>query len=513
MEFILDFTPSAALIEQLTKEGVDMSAMRRFLADLNGGKFKDVVPEKIIGVPSIDHPHIINRASLSVFKADVKTVCEKFHTLRLPFSPESVCLEEADGFYVFDKPGLERIGVALYPRTAFGILNGGSASSYVDAKKNKELCPAIFDFVQGRFGESAAAYRGKPKGVTAAYFNPDGSPGYSFLLLKLRMILECKRRFFREFGRLPEVVLPSFQMTSVRTDAEIARALDAYTASLELLAVAKEAGCPAVEMHTETQAMMAALTHSSCGTPRRIFDRAYGKPDTGLAFPGGHGQNFAILAPVYKKLYDSGVRYVWLGNIDNLGYTVDPVSLAVFALSGRDAAFETSFRTPMDVKGGLIVATESGKLTCADIGPAVSPEEMRRFESGGAKLLFNCAIGLFDLEKLIPMLDTIPYKLPLRITDQDKDAGRYAQAEQLTWEIIGLLDNPLFFAVKKTQRFIASKMILENLLTSLPDFFFRDSGLRDEPLYRLSKDLHEGLRALLEGEYGMVLEGGRWRFK
>ena len=265
-------------------------------------------------------------------------------------------------------------------------------------------------------------------------------------------------------------------------------------------------------MYTEVQPMMAALTHSADGLPRRIFDRAYGEKDRGLAFPGGHGQNFAILAPVYRRLARMGVRYVWLGNIDNLGYTVDPVSLAVFALSGRDAAFETSFKTPMDVKGGLLVVTGTGRITCADIGPAVSPEQMEQFSQEGGRLLFNCAIGLFDLQRLLPMLDSLPYRLPLRITDQDKDAGRYAQAEQLTWEIIGLLEKPLFFAVEKKKRFIASKMILENLLTSLPDWFASEPGFAGTPLHTLSLDLHAGLHDLLSQDYGMQMTDGVWRF-
>lgn len=490
-----------------------MDAMTSFLTDLNSGKFKNKNPDKITGVPSINRPDIINRAFLTEFKTEEKSALEKFRMWGLPFSLDSVCTGKDKGFCIFDKNGLRKIGIALYPKTAFGILNGGSASSYVDMKKNMALCPEVFEFYRTRFADVVDSYKGKPKGVTAAYFNPDGVPGYSFLFLKLRMLLERKRSFYREFGVLPSVILPAFQMTSIHTDAEIERAVSEYVVSKEFLSVSKELGCPSVEMYTETQTMMAALTHSSFGIPRRIFDHAYGKPDTGLAFPGGHGQNFSILAPIYKKLYETGIRYVWLGNIDNLGYTVDPVSLALFALSGKEAAFETSFRTPMDVKGGLIVTTESGKLTCADIGPAVSFEEMQSFEREGFKLLFNCAIGLFDLERLISMLDEIPYKLPLRITDQDKDAGKYAQVEQLTWEIIGLLNEPMFFAVEKKKRFIASKMILENFLTSLPDMFFQKKEFSVNPLYSLSKDLHLGLCSILEKDYGMVLENNRWHFK
>ena len=296
-------------------------------------------------------------------------------------------------------------------------------------------------------------------------------------------------------------------MTSVHTDSAIAEALREYVADPGLLSLAESLGCPSVEMYTASQTMMAAITHSSSGRPRKIFDRAWGRADTGIAMPGGHGQNFEVLAPIYRKLRSKGIRFAWLGNIDNMGYTVDPVSLAVFALSGFDAAFEESWRTPMDVKGGILVADSSGKLSCADIGPVISTERMLAFEAEGKPVLFNCGIGLFDLERLDPLLDEIPYRLPLRITDQDKDAGQYAQAEQITWEVIGLLDKPMFLAVEKSRRFLAAKMLMETMLTSLPP----SRGSKSE-LASVSREMHTGLEKLLRNEYGLTEANGKWVF-
>ena len=504
---------SERLARQLVSEGVDLDFMLKFLADLNAGKFKDGGSIKIAGIPSLDHPDIVDLTSLKTFSAPKERAEETFSSLNLPFRIEDIAEGEKGGSFVFSVPALKKIGEALYPKAAFGLLNGGSATSYVDSKKNLSLCPEIFSAFNEKFASHEEACKGRAKCATPAYFNPDGSSGYSFLFLKLRMILERKADYVHLFGKLPPVILPAFQMTSVKTDAETSALIEQCAADPAFVEPAKALGCLPVEMHGKTQKMMAALTHSSEGTPRGIFAHAYGEAERGLALPGGHGQNFAILAPVYKNFYRQGIRYIWLGNIDNLGYTVDPVSLAVFALSGRTAAFETSFKTPLDVKGGLLVTTDSGKVTCADIGPAVSNEQMMAFEQSGKKLLFNCAIGLFDLEQLIPELDSIPYKIPLRITDQDKDAGRYAQAEQLTWEIIGLLEKPLFFAVKKEKRFIASKMMLENLLASIPESFASVPGFSETSLYRLSVELKKGLYALLKSEYGMELLGGAWRIR
>jgi hypothetical protein len=35
--------------------------------------------------------------------------------------------------------------------------------------------------------------------------------------------------------------------------------------------------------------------------------------------------------------------------------------------------------------------------------------------------------------------------------------GRYAQTEQTTWEVLGLMEDPLIFAVAKEKRFVAAK--------------------------------------------------------
>jgi len=480
--------------------------MMRFLDDLNSGKFGDIKGVTPASVPDLSNPSIIDRRSRGSWTMDLQDARSRFAKLDLPFSPESVATPAPGASLVFDEAALEKIGIHLYPKAAYGVLNGGSASTYADVKKNRSLDPDLFGRYRDRFDSLASECKGRPKGITPAYINPDGSPGYSFLYLKLRMLLEHKRRYFDMTGRLPETILPAFQMTSVLTDGAIGDAFREYTMMDGLRGIADSIGCTSIEIFTETQTMMAAITHSSEGLPRRIFDHAYGKNDTGLAMPGGHGQNFQILAPIYRKMYAQGIRYAWLGNIDNMGYTVDPVSLAIFALSGKEAAFEASFRTPMDVKGGIIVTDAAGKITCADIGPSIGFDDVLAFEASGKPVLFNCAIGLFDLGKLIERLDELPYKLPLRITDQDKDVGRYAQAEQITWEIIGLLDDPLFLAVEKPRRFIAAKMLMETILTSLPPEDGKGAGL-------VAEELHRGLVALLTSEYGLVLEDGRWRLR
>lgn len=494
--------PELAL--RLEKDGVELDRLIRFLGDLNAGKFDGQKGGGPYTVPDLPHPSILDVPALSSWTMSLPDARKRFSELGIPVTPESLS-GSSGGNITFSRSALEKIGVYLYPRTAFGFLNGGAASSYADIKKNSALSANLLAVFRDKFDLMADQCRGKPKGITPAYMNEDGSPGYSFQLLKFRMLLAHKARYAALAGTVPDLLLPAFQMTSVHTDAAIADAMKDYEHHPLLTGLAAQTGCAPLDIHTGVQPMMAAITHSSEGLPRRIFDRAYGKAHTGLPLPGGHGQNFEILAPVYRDLHRKGIRYLWLGNIDNMGYTMNPVMLAVFALSGKEAAFETAFRTPMDIKGGVLVTDAEGHMTCADIGPAIKAEDVLAFEAAGKTILFNCGTGLFDLDRLVSRLDSLPYRIPLRITDQDKDAGLYAQAEQITWEIIGLMDDPLFFAVRKTERFLAAKLLMETLSTSLP----REAAGVSE-IGEVSLELNRGLEQLLSGEYLLKKNASRW---
>jgi len=487
------------LAAQLTAEGVDLDRMLSFLEDLNAGRYDFADLPRVQGVPSLDHPSIFDRRTDRPLHISCTQAFQTVASLGFPPSLLDGCKIDGEYMLIFPKT-LEIIGVHLYGKTAFGVLNGGSASSYADHKKNSELNPAAWQHYRSIFSDMELLCREKPKGITPAFIHPDGSPGWSFLEMKLRAVALERLRYERVTG-LPGVgALPFFQMTSVLTEPALSAALQEYVSS-PLLNFSKLA--PTL-VRSATQRMMTAITHSSHGYPRRIFDRAYGEENCGIAMPGGHGQNFEVLGPVYRSLREQGYRYIWLGNIDNMGYIPDPISLAIFALKRADAAFEESVRTEMDVKGGILVVNNKGRLTVGDIGSMVSIEQMRAYETEGKTVLFNCGIGLFDLDMLVPRLDEIPFKLPLRITDQHKDAGLYAQAEQITWEIIGLLDNPLFFAVEKSFRFLAAKMLIETIMTSIPA----------EPVVgdfaTVSQTLHAGLHTLMRTVYGLELRGNRW---
>ena len=495
-----------ALEAEFEKKHIDRELTLSILDRFNRGDFDHLGPIQVESLPQVDGKQIIDITGSIEYECGIEesrsiadellpgTSVEGFGTLQ-------------NGRIRFKRQALYEIGMRLLPKVAYGILNGGSATSYVDEKKNRSFSEELYTLVTPVFEQAAAVSKGKPKGVTPAFINPDGSPGPSFLELKMRALMIQAMRYSKTFGPPQRELLPMFQMTSLYTAEDVDTALQAYRGSPFLQHFDKEIHPSILAPYTAVQPLIAAYTHSSQGRPKQLFTRAWGEPDSLLPLPGGHGQNFAVLAEIYRDLYERGYRYAYLGNIDNLGNTVDPVAVALLALSGKQGAFEFSFKTPVDVKGGILVRDKAGKLNAADIGPAISKRDVQHAEESGIPILFNCASGIFDLEYLCGHLDFIARELPTRFSDQDKDAGRYSQAEQITWEIIGMMDAPLILGVRKYDRFLASKLLLENLMTS-------GIGLQKDTypgeLSALAHKLHAGLQKVLEGPYGLKEENGRW---
>jgi UTP--glucose-1-phosphate uridylyltransferase len=500
---------SPALRDDMRAKGIDADLTLSILKDFNDGLYDGVEPVRATGVPPIDGRDVLSLSGDRTTALAVGAREARDRLGELGLEVPARIEEPSPGRLAFGREALEAIGLRLLGRTAFGVLNGGSATSYADSKKNRALGDAVFESLEPRYDELAPLCKDRPKGLTPAYLEPDGRPGASFLLLKMRARLVAALAAKERGERVDGAFMPLFQMTSVGNDAEVAAAYEEYRSHPFLAELSQAVGIDGAAWSTGVQPMIAAFTHSAEGRPKRIFDRARGVPDSALALPGGHGQCFRVLAPVLRSLRAAGARFAYIGNVDNLGYLPDPVEIAALALSGRPAAFDFSLRTPVDVKGGILVERESGgasSRTIADIGPAISFAEVERLESEGNPILFNCATGLFDLDWLVPRIDEVARELPVRFTDQDKDAGRYSQAEQVTWEVAGILPSFLSFAVDKYDRFIAAKLLVETLLTSgaAPE------GSLPASLAETSRRLNEGLVAKLSGPCALVLDGGRW---
>ena len=514
---------SPKLEKEFREKKIDKELTFRILDGYNNGRYKDTPAVSVSELPGMSDGNIIDRANLKNYTVDKETFRSRIEKL-LPGIDSGSFGSKENGNVVLSTGDLEKIGILLLPLTSFGILNGGSATSYVDRKKNMGFSPELFSLYEDIFNTLSAVSKGKAKGITPAFIQKDGTPGPAFLELKLRGLLvqalkyrvltetedKKNKKGLKNGGLSP--LFPLFQMTSTYNNTQILVELEKYAESPYLKDLIEDTGIPITKAETAVQPLISAYTPVEEGKNINIFTTPWGRKDTLLPLPGGHGQNFFVLKDVYKKLYYSGKRFVYIGNIDNLGSTADPVSIALLAISGKQAAFDFSFKTPVDVKGGILVHDNRGKLNCADIGPAVPKETVTRYEQSGTPILFNCATGLFNLEYLVSNIDYIIEKLPLRFSNQDKDAGRYSQAEQVTWEIMGLLDDFLILAVNKYERFLAAKMVIEGILTSgirLDDPVF-ESGGGPSKLKELGVSLNRGLSDNLTRVYGLVQKEGIW---
>ncbi|MDL2229123.1 UTP--glucose-1-phosphate uridylyltransferase [Treponema sp. OttesenSCG-928-L16] len=499
MMTIKDLPP--ALVSDLTQQQVNIERTLRVLELIGKEADAGQRPAASLTLPSADDPRISDMTGNPSALLPIKDVKERLEDLQLSLRPEEAGISDGDRIR-FDYRALRNLGIRLYPRLAVGVLNGGMATSYTDIKKNRALNPEAFTSLQAEFERLASDDKGKPKGICGAYIGREGEEGASFMLLKMRSLLINALEYRILTGDRKSPVLPFFQMTSTGTDAPLKEAYERYRENPLISGLIQKTGIDPTKAEGRVQDFLAALTHSSQGFPRRIFSNACGRENKGLALPGGHGENFRVLAPVYRELRSRGIRFVYLGNVDNLGYTVDPAALGLFALRGGELAFEFSWKTAVDIKGGVLTENSAGILNAADIGQAIGADQIKAQEDAGGRVLFNCATGIFDLDYLTDNIDTIKDEIPIRLSDQDKEAGRYAQAEQTTWEILSLVKNPLIFAVAKEKRFIAAKMLMETLMASpVSEKIDQDSSVPGE-IKDMSRRLREGLGTLLERELG-----------
>lgn len=495
------------IIEDMKSKNVDVSLTFSILDRLNRGTYSSE-PVTVGTLPQPDDPAIVDCAGSLSF-----TISKSSATRALRSYGSTVDLTAfgsvSGNDLVFDQPGLRKLGSALAPLLSYGVLNGGSATSYADITKNREFDPDLFAYYAQVFDAFSDSLRGMPKGLTPAYVQLDKTPGPTFMELKMRGLIVSGRSAIPAVAPDSELepYLPAYQMTSMSNNDLIQNAYAGYRDSPLLAGLDAGGARDVTQVETAIQPLITAFDRIE--NRWSIFSGSHGKKNAILPLPGGHGQCFVTLKPVFERLRSMGKRFVLLGNVDNLGNMPKPEHLAILALSGSPAGFEFAYRTPVDTKGGVLVRDKSGRLTCADIGPAIRKEEVLDAEKKGAKILFNCATGLFSLDFLAENVDRIIDSIPLRVSKQNKDAGSYYQAEQITWEVISLIDNPLIFGVKKYERFLAAKLFIENLLTS--GLGLDDPGFPAGPeLKKTALLLNGGLTDLLRSVYAMDFNAGRW---
>ncbi|MEM9424026.1 MAG: UTP--glucose-1-phosphate uridylyltransferase [Spirochaetota bacterium] len=491
--------------EQLSGAGIDAALSLQILRSLQEGKLHSgqTAPAHNFEIPRIDGEEIIDLSSgfsYHITEQRARRLLRQFPELR------STGLGAGKGITLNQ---IHEIGLILSTYYAFGVLNGGSASSYFDYSKNQAYSPALFSLLEKEFNSLATDYAARPKALCPAYLQADGSRGPSFMGLKLRSLLHLIHRQARQGQSKNSPRTQFFQMTSQLTHEPLEQYAREGWKSDPLAAWAGELDWqPEKEILSARQPLIAAYDYNG---GRWDFWRDANRQF--LPMPGGHGQCFFALRGLFRQLYDSGTRYISLGNIDNIAYNPQPLFIGLLALSGRTGFFASSYRSSIDVKGGVLLrphtqgqktGTQSEsrpKLNCYDIGVGVSPDILPIAEQQDRVLLFNCAIGYFDLGQLLAQIDDIIRCLPIRVSEQNKDRGHYWQVEQVSWEAIGLLDTVLLGAVRKEDHFLAAKLQLETFINTA----YRSEQYPGTQLKHLAARLSTGYRHILKRDCALSM--------
>ncbi|MBN2050113.1 MAG: hypothetical protein JW760_06685, partial [Spirochaetales bacterium] len=116
---------------------VDMNLSQEILDNFNAGTYDHYEPIRAGGIPGIDNRTILDM-NAEGWSLDAETVLKRAETFNIPkemMKPETRCKDTL----FLSATDLASIGRFLFPLLSPGVLNGGSATSYLDRKKNRSF--------------------------------------------------------------------------------------------------------------------------------------------------------------------------------------------------------------------------------------------------------------------------------------------------------------------------------------------------------------------------------------
>jgi len=138
--------------------------------------------------------------------------------------------------------------------------------------------------------------------------------------------------------------------------------------------------------------------------------------------PPGHGDLYAALAGSgwLDTLLESGVKYAFVSNSDNLGATLDAGLLRYFAESDIPFLMEATRRTQVDKKGGhLAVRNADHQMLLREVAQCPD-EDLAEFQNIDKHRYFNTNSLWIRLDVLKQLLDSEGGSLPLPMIKNKK---------------------------------------------------------------------------------------------
>eukprot|EP00285_Hemiselmis_virescens_P009799 CAMPEP_0173392112 /NCGR_PEP_ID=MMETSP1356-20130122/18764_1 /TAXON_ID=77927 ORGANISM="Hemiselmis virescens, Strain PCC157" /NCGR_SAMPLE_ID=MMETSP1356 /ASSEMBLY_ACC=CAM_ASM_000847 /LENGTH=541 /DNA_ID=CAMNT_0014349833 /DNA_START=21 /DNA_END=1646 /DNA_ORIENTATION=- len=153
--------------------------------------------------------------------------------------------------------------------------------------------------------------------------------------------------------------------------------------------------------------------------------------------PPGHGDLYPSLAGsgLLKQLLDSGVKYMFVSNSDNLGATLDLNLLSFFAESGKSFVMEVAERTEADKKGGhLAIRTSDSRMLLRESAQCAESDE-KAFQDTKKHAFFNTNNLWIRLDKLQEVLDANDGVVPLPMIKNDKTVDPSDGSSAKVWQL------------------------------------------------------------------------------
>ena len=211
--------------------------------------------------------------------------------------------------------------------------------------------------------------------------------------------------------------------------------------------------------------------------------------------PPGHADLYVCLfgSGLLKWLLEAGKKYLFVSNADNLGATLDPNLLRLFAESGAPFLMEVTRRTPSDRKGGHLARRLNTKRLLLRESAQCPEQDLTYFQDIDRHRYFNTNNLWIRLERLFEELSKGAGLIPLplirnekNVDPRDKNSPKVFQLEAAMGAAIECFDGAAAVEVPRS-RFSPVKTTSDLL------------AVRSDA-YELNKSFRVGLR----GERGGV---------
>ena len=339
----------------------------------------------------------------------------------VPPSPEDLVEWDALGSNEFQRSGHANLG-----RLIWIVLNGGLGTS-MKLDRAKSIVPV--------------------------------KDGLSFLDLIAQHVLALRRSWKRE--------LPVLFMNSFATRDDTLASLAHYP-----LAVALRGG----------QSLPPDFLQHRFPRIREADGSPFGDPKDDSAWaPPGHGNLYLALrcSGALKMLLESGVRWAFVSNADNLGASPHPLLLGYMSLRGFDFLMEVTPKTAADVKGGTLVRRDR-TLELLEIAQ-VPAEHLDDFQDTRNFPAFNTNNVWVDLEALDAHMDRGSLDLPIIVNRKRVGDTQIVQLESAMGAAIALFPRAGGVLVPRSR--FAPVKTTDDLLVRRSDAYIRgdDSPLAPNP--------------------------------